>query len=80
MQDLGMAVITVTDSPGLACSRLGVALALEAMRSLESGVAMAEDIDTAMTLDYSTRYIPLRTTDIVGLGAGHLGRKAGQDF
>lgn len=50
--DLGKTAITVRDSPGFASSRLGVALALEAMRMLEDGVASAADIDTAMTLGY----------------------------
>lgn len=64
---LGKTSITVTDSPGFASSRLGVAIALEAMRMLEEGVACAEDIDTAMTLGYKHPVGPLRTTDIVGL-------------
>ena len=64
---LGKTGITVTDSPGFASSRLGVMLALEAMRMLEEGVASAEDIDTAMTLGYRHPVGPLRTTDIVGL-------------
>ncbi len=65
--DLGKTGITVTDSPGFASSRLGVAIALEAMRMLESGVASAADIDTAMTLGYKHPTGPLRTTDLVGL-------------
>ena len=44
--------IIVNDSPGFASVRLGVAIALEAMRMVEEGVASAEDIDTAMTLGY----------------------------
>lgn len=77
--------ITVTDSPGFASSRLGVALALEAMRMLESGVASAEDIDMAMTLGYRHPMGPLRTTDIVGLDvrlaiAEHLARELDKRF
>lgn len=64
---LGKTAITVTDSPGFASSRLGVAIALEAMRMLEEGVASAEDIDTAMRLGYRHPVGPLRTTDLVGL-------------
>ena len=59
--------IIVRDSPGFASSRLGVALALEAIRMLDSGVASAEDIDRAMELGYRHPMGPLRTTDIVGL-------------
>lgn len=83
--DLGKTSITVTDSPGFASSRLGVALALEAIRMLEEGVASAPDIDTAMTLGYRHPVGPLKTTDIVGLDvrlaiAEHLERELGPRF
>ncbi|OLT19086.1 3-hydroxybutyryl-CoA dehydrogenase [Actinomadura sp. CNU-125] len=82
---LGKAPITVTDSPGFASSRLGVCLALEAMRMLEEGVASAADIDTAMTLGYRHPMGPLRTTDLVGLDvrlaiAEHLAGELGPRF
>ncbi|MFI9488285.1 3-hydroxyacyl-CoA dehydrogenase family protein [Promicromonospora sp. NPDC052451] len=82
---LGRTAITVQDSPGFASSRLGVALALEAMRMLEEGVADAADIDTAMTLGYRHPVGPLRTTDLVGLDvrlhiAEHLERELGPRF
>ncbi len=64
---LGKAPVVVRDSPGFASSRLGVALALEAIRMVEDGVATAEDIDTAMERGYRHPVGPLRTTDIVGL-------------
>jgi 3-hydroxybutyryl-CoA dehydrogenase len=44
---LGKQAVSVRDSPGFATSRLGVVIALEAMRMLEEGVASAEDIDSA---------------------------------
>ncbi|HAS32905.1 MAG TPA: 3-hydroxybutyryl-CoA dehydrogenase, partial [Microbacterium sp.] len=59
--------IVVNDAPGFASSRLGAAIALEAMRMLEEGVASAEDIDTAMVLGYRHATGPLRTSDLVGL-------------
>lgn len=82
---LGRTAITVRDSPGFASSRLGVAIALEAMRMLEEGVADAADIDTAMTLGYRHPVGPLRTTDLVGLDvrlhiAEHLERELGPRF
>ncbi|MFJ5646186.1 3-hydroxyacyl-CoA dehydrogenase family protein [Streptomyces sp. NPDC093223] len=82
---LGRTAVKVLDSPGFASSRLGVLLALEAMRMLEEGVATAEDIDTAMTLGYRHPVGPLRTTDLVGLDvrlaiAEHLERELGPRF
>lgn len=82
---LGKTAITVRDAPGFASSRLGVAIALEAMRMVESGVASAEDIDTAMTLGYKHPMGPLRTTDVVGLDvrlaiAEHLAAELGPRF
>ena len=64
---MGKEPIVVRDSPGFASSRLGVVLALEAMRMVEQGVASAEDIDKAMTLGYRHPMGPLRVTDLVGL-------------
>ncbi|MGB3909834.1 MAG: 3-hydroxyacyl-CoA dehydrogenase family protein [Pseudolysinimonas sp.] len=64
---LGKTPVTVRDAPGFASSRLGVAIALEAIRMLEQGVASAEDIDAAMVLGYKHATGPLRTTDVVGL-------------
>ncbi|WP_417217465.1 3-hydroxyacyl-CoA dehydrogenase family protein [Arthrobacter sp.] len=64
---LGKTAVVVHDAPGFASSRLGVAIALEAMRMLEEGVASAEDIDNAMVLGYKHPTGPLKTTDIVGL-------------
>lgn len=67
VEALGKTPVVVHDAPGFASSRLGVALALEAMRMVEEGVASAEDIDAAMVLGYKHDTGPLRTTDIVGL-------------
>ncbi len=82
---LGKTAITVRDTPGFASSRLGVAIALEAMRMVQEGVASAEDIDTAMVLGYRHPTGPLRTTDLVGLDvrlaiAEHLTRELGPRF
>ncbi|MDQ0258965.1 3-hydroxyacyl-CoA dehydrogenase family protein [Sinomonas atrocyanea] len=64
---LAKTAVVVKDAPGFASSRLGVAIALEAMRMVEEGVASAEDIDNAMVLGYKHPTGPLKTTDIVGL-------------
>lgn len=80
--DLGKTAIAVSDSPGFASSRLGIAIALEAMRMLGEVVATAEDIDTAMELGCKHPAGPLRNTDIVGLDvrmaiAEHLAQEVG---
>lgn len=67
VEALGKTAVVVNDAPGFASSRLGVAIALEAMRMVEEGVASAGDIDNAMVLGYKHPTGPLRTTDIVGL-------------
>ena len=67
VRELGKEAIRVYDSPGFASSRLGIALGLEAIRMVESGVASPEDIDKAMVLGYRHPMGPLRLTDLVGL-------------
>lgn len=67
VEALGKTAVVVNDAPGFASSRLGVCIALEAMRMVEEGVASAEDIDNAMVLGYKHPTGPLKTTDIVGL-------------
>jgi 3-hydroxybutyryl-CoA dehydrogenase len=79
---MGKEMIEVRDSPGFASSRLGIALALEAIRMLEEGVASAGDIDRAMELGYAHPMGPLKLTDLVGLDvrlaiAEHLNRELG---
>lgn len=84
-RELGKEPIVVRDSPGFASSRLGIALGLEAIRMVESGVASAQDIDRAMELGYRHPMGPLRLTDLVGLDvrleiARHLQRELGERF
>jgi 3-hydroxybutyryl-CoA dehydrogenase len=64
---LGKQAIVVGDVPGFATTRLDMVNALEAIRMLESGVASADDIDTAMTVAYRHPVGPLRLSDLVGL-------------
>ncbi|TYR15670.1 3-hydroxyacyl-CoA dehydrogenase family protein [Corynebacterium urealyticum] len=67
VEGLGKTPIVVKDAPGFASSRLGVAIALEAIRMVEEDVATPEDIDNAMVLGYKFPTGPLALTDIVGL-------------
>jgi len=64
---LGKEVITVQDAPGFASSRLGICIAMEAIRMVEQGVGSPEDIDRAMVFGYGHPMGPLRLTDLVGL-------------
>ncbi len=82
---MGKTPIVVKDAPGFASSRLGLVLGLEAMRMLESDVASARDIDTAMKLGYGHPMGPLELTDLVGLDvrlkiAEYLATEIGQHF
>ena len=82
---LGKTAIRVKDAPGFASSRLGLVIGLEAMRMFESGVASANDIDTAMKLGYGHPMGPLELTDLVGLDvrlsiANYLAKEIGPAF
>jgi 3-hydroxybutyryl-CoA dehydrogenase len=82
---IGKTPIVVRDSPGFATSRLGVVLAVEAMRVLEEGVAGVADIDRAMELGYRHPMGPFKVTDLVGLDVRlaiveHLSRELGERF
>lgn len=67
VEEIGKEPITVRDSPGFASSRLGVALGVEAIRMLETGVAGPSAIDRAMELGYNHPMGPIELTDVVGL-------------
>ena len=82
---MGKEVVVVRDAPGFATSRLGIAVALEAIRMLEEGVASAEEIDRAIELGYGHPMGPLKLTDHVGLDvrlaiAEHLHAELGERF
>ncbi len=76
---LGKQVVVVRDTPGFASSRLGICIAMEAIRMVEQEVASPADIDRAMVFGYGHPMGPLRLTDLVGLDvrmaiAEHLAR------
>ena len=82
---MGKEVVVVRDAPGFATSRLGIALAMEAIRMLEEGGASAEEIDRAIELGYGHPMGPLKLTDQVGLDvrlaiAEHLTAELGERF
>lgn len=67
VEGLGKTAVVVTDTPGFASSRLGLALGVEAMRMVDDDVASVEDIDAAMELGYDHPVGPLELTDRIGL-------------
>ena len=60
-------VVTCKDSQGFITSRLICALALEAMRIVEEGLASPEDVDKACRLGLGHAMGPLETVDRSGL-------------
>ncbi|MBI1376213.1 MAG: 3-hydroxybutyryl-CoA dehydrogenase [Frankiales bacterium] len=67
-EGVGKTVVVVNrDVAGFVTTRLISALAMEAVRLLESGVASAEDIDTACRLGFGHAMGPLETVDMTGV-------------
>ena len=60
-------VVVNRDVAGFITTRLIAALSVEAIRLLESGVASAEDIDTACRLGFGHAMGPLETADLTGV-------------
>ena len=60
-------VVVNRDVAGFVTTRLICALVMEAIRLVESGVATAEDIDTACKLGFGHAMGPLATTDLTGV-------------
>lgn len=60
-------VVVNRDVAGFVTTRLIAALAMEAVRLVETGVASAEDVDIACQLGFGHRMGPLATTDLTGV-------------
>jgi 3-hydroxybutyryl-CoA dehydrogenase len=60
-------VVVNRDVAGFVTTRLITALAMEAVRLVESGVATAEDVDTACRLGFGHAMGPLATVDLTGV-------------
>ncbi|MDD4181753.1 MAG: 3-hydroxyacyl-CoA dehydrogenase family protein [Victivallaceae bacterium] len=63
----GKSAVKVNDSPGFIVNRLLLPFINEAAKLLDSGVAKAEDIDTAMRLGTLHPAGPLQVADLIGL-------------
>ena len=66
-EQMGKQVVTVTESPGFVTSRINALIGNEAFNMLESGVATAKDIDTALKLGLNHPMGPFEMVDLVGL-------------
>lgn len=66
-KNLGKEAVCVKDTPGLTFPRILSLIVNEAARSLEEGVASAEEIDIAMRLGVNYPQGPLRWADQIGL-------------
>ena len=66
-KNLGKETVRVKDAPGLTFPRILSLIINEAARSLEEGVAAAEEIDIAMRLGVNYPQGPLRWADQIGL-------------
>jgi 3-hydroxybutyryl-CoA dehydrogenase len=66
-QSLGKETVRVKDAAGLTFPRILSLIINEAVRSLEEGVATAEEIDVAMRLGVNYPQGPLRWADQIGL-------------
>lgn len=67
-EELGKTCVVVNrDVAGFVTTRLIVALSVEAARLVESGVATAEDVDTACRLGFGHAMGPLETMDLTGV-------------
>ena len=66
-QAMGKTPVVVSPTPGYVVNRLLVPLLLHAIESLESGVASATEIDTAMKLGCGHPMGPLALCDLIGL-------------
>jgi len=67
IEKLGKTPILLGDEPGYIVNRLLVPYLCQAIEMLESGVARAQDIDTAMKLGCGHPLGPLALSDLIGL-------------
>jgi 3-hydroxybutyryl-CoA dehydrogenase len=66
-KEIGKTPVTVAEAPGFVCNRLLIPMINEAVELVYTGVASAEDIDTAMKLGCNHPMGPLTLGDFIGL-------------
>lgn len=66
-ESIGKTIVIAKDTPGFIVNRLLTPFTLNAIRMLEAGIAMRDDIDTAMRLGLNHPMGPLEMADLIGL-------------
>ena len=66
-QEIGKSPVTVNEAPGFVVNRILIPMLNEAIEVLYTGIASAEDIDTAMKLGCNHPMGPLTLADYIGL-------------
>ena len=66
-KSIGKTTVIAKDTPGFIVNRLFIAFALNAIRTLENGVATREDIDNALKLGLNHPMGPLAISDMAGI-------------
>ena len=66
-QEIGKSPVTVNEAPGFVVNRILIPMLNEAIEVLNTGIASAEDIDTAMKLGCNHPMGPLTLADYIGL-------------
>ena len=66
-KEIGKTPVEVAEAPGFVVNKILIPMINEAIGLLETGVASAEDIDTAMKLGANHPMGPLALGDLVGL-------------
>ena len=66
-QEIGKTPVAVNEAPGFVVNRILIPMINEAAEVLQSGIASAEDIDTAMKLGCNHPMGPLTLADFIGL-------------
>lgn len=67
VDDIGRSPVVVRDGPGVAATRLELALEAEAMRLVAEGAAGVESVDATLELGYDHSMGPLKRADSAGL-------------
>ena len=67
VKKLGKTPIVVKETPGFVVNRVLIAMAIEAVRLAEAGIAQVEEIDEAMRLGAGWPIGPFKLMDLVGL-------------